>query len=83
MHRSDAAAKLRQEIFSLVASGRTEHEIVERLKQRYGARILREPDGTAGWVLQIVPTCVLLFGSLAIIRVIVHSRRRAREAGLC
>lgn len=44
-HMSDAASAMKAEICEMVANGKTEHEIVELYKSRYGLRILAEPEG--------------------------------------
>ena len=45
MHRSEIAAEMRAEIARMVQEGRTDREILDFYKARYGARILMEPEG--------------------------------------
>jgi cytochrome c-type biogenesis protein CcmH/NrfF len=61
-HMSGEAAQMRQEITEMVASGESEHQIIEAYKARYGEAILAALDGVAGVVAYTVPP---LFGLLA------------------
>jgi len=46
---------MRAEIVSMVASGKSEEQIVDVYVARYGERILREPRGAKRWWLTVVP----------------------------
>ena len=59
VHNSPAADQMRAEIAMLVASGRTETEIVDHYVARYGERILREPRGQRWLWLTLTPVFVL------------------------
>ena len=61
-HRSEVALQMRAEIASWVAQGKSDREIINTYKQRYGARILVEPEGAQWWWLQMIPWAVLLLG---------------------
>ncbi|MEZ5399875.1 MAG: cytochrome c-type biogenesis protein CcmH [Bryobacteraceae bacterium] len=70
-HHSEAANEMKAEIAALVTEGRTDREIVEVYKQRYGARILAEPEGATGVWLKTVPLAAVLVG-LALVVFVIH-----------
>ena len=47
---------MKAEIREMVASGKTDREILELYKLRYGRRILTEPEGATWWVEMLTPT---------------------------
>jgi cytochrome c-type biogenesis protein CcmH/NrfF len=53
---------MRAEIAQWVAEGKTDREIIDTYKQRYGARVLVEPEGARWWWMHVVPWVVLLAG---------------------
>ncbi|MFB3779311.1 MAG: cytochrome c-type biogenesis protein CcmH [Bryobacteraceae bacterium] len=61
-HRSEVALQMRAEIARWVAEGKSDREIIDTYKQRYGARVLVEPEGTQWWLMQVVPWVALLLG---------------------
>src|ERR1700761_6203639 len=54
-HMSAEAEDMRQEILQLVSQGKTEQQILQAYKARYGEVILAAPDGLAGKVAFGVP----------------------------
>jgi cytochrome c-type biogenesis protein CcmH len=54
-HMSPEAEQVRHEVTEMVASGRSENEILEHYKAIYGERILIVPDGSTGKVLFSLP----------------------------
>jgi cytochrome c-type biogenesis protein CcmH len=54
-HMSPEAEQMRHEVTEMVASGRSENEILEHYKAIYGERILIVPDGRTGKVLFSLP----------------------------
>jgi len=44
-HRSEIAAEMRAEISRMVAEGKSDREILDYYKAKYGPRILMEPEG--------------------------------------
>jgi cytochrome c-type biogenesis protein CcmH len=50
-HMSPEAEQMRHEVIEMVASGRSQNEILEHYKALYGERILIVPDGRTGRVL--------------------------------
>src|ERR1700724_3351319 len=76
VHNSPAADEMRAEIAALIASGRTETEIVDHYVARYGERILREPRGQ-GWLwLTLTPVFVLGCASAQLWRFLSRVKRR-------
>lgn len=61
-HRSEIALKMKAEIAAFVAAGKTDEEILEIYKQRYGMRILIEPEGARWWWTNVVPLIALALG---------------------
>ena len=61
-HRSEVALQMRSEIARWVAEGKSDREITDTYKQRYGARVLVEPEGSQWWWMHVVPWAVLLLG---------------------
>lgn len=59
-HMSPAAEQMRHEVTEMVASGRSENEILEHYKALYGERILIVPDGRIGKVLFSLPAVAFL-----------------------
>jgi cytochrome c-type biogenesis protein CcmH len=61
-HRSDTAAAMRAELRALVGQGKSDREILGFYQQRYGKRVLVEPEGAAWWVMGVVPLLAALLG---------------------
>ncbi|HOK44689.1 MAG TPA: cytochrome c-type biogenesis protein CcmH [Bryobacteraceae bacterium] len=75
-HRSETALEMKAEIARLVAEGKSDQEIFDIYKQRYGQRIMMEPEGQAKAVAVLVP---VLFGILGVL-VVAYFVRRWRAA---
>lgn len=78
-HNSEAAAKMRAEIAAWVGEGKSDAEIVDVYKQRYGLRVLAEPDGARFWWLSLIPW--LAFAAGIVVVVLVIRALRAPPAG--
>lgn len=68
-HQSDVAAQMREEVTAMVASGKSEAEIITYYRVKYGETILVVPDGLSGGLLAFTPpllfiasACFLFFG---------------------
>jgi cytochrome c-type biogenesis protein CcmH/NrfF len=61
-HRSEAALQMKAEIARWVDEGKSDRDIIDTYKQRYGARVLVEPEGSQWWWMHVVPWAVLLLG---------------------
>jgi cytochrome c-type biogenesis protein CcmH len=59
-HMSAEAEQTRHEVTEMVASGRSENEILEHYKALYGERILIVPDGRTGKILFSLPVVAFL-----------------------
>lgn len=81
-HRSEAADAMRAEIREMVLAGRTEREILDHYKQRYGARILSEPEGPVQVWGYAVPLAMLVFGCLVVLRLILRWRAVPQTPGV-
>jgi cytochrome c-type biogenesis protein CcmH/NrfF len=62
VHRSETAAQIRAEVGALVASGKSDREILDRFKSQYGARILVEPEGGLRLWAYFIPTAAAMAG---------------------
>jgi cytochrome c-type biogenesis protein CcmH len=58
-HRSDVALQMRREIEEFVRAGKSDREILDFYKQKYGPRVLVEPEGALWWWMHVVPFAVL------------------------
>ena len=76
-HMSPAAQEMKAEIAQMIVAGRTDREIVEFFKGKFGERILTEPEGAKWWVMNVVPFVLLGLGLLVTLWVI---RRMMRPA---
>jgi len=61
-HRSEVALQMKVEIARWVDEGKSDREIIDTYKRRYGARVLVEPEGSQWWWMHVVPWAVLLLG---------------------
>jgi cytochrome c-type biogenesis protein CcmH len=69
-HDSAAANQMKTEIHELVLSGRTERQILDYYKARYGTRILAEPEGSTWWIGTLTPILALVVGTFTVTRVV-------------
>ncbi len=76
-HRSEVALEMRAEINRLVAEGKSDREILDLYKSRYGLRILVEPEGQRSFWIHLAPPAVLLAGGVWVMLVIRRWRRRS------
>lgn len=77
-HRSEVAFQMKREIRTWIAEGKTDREILDAYKARYGARILADPEGSTWWWVTLTPWVALALGVL--VAVYVLRRLRARPA---
>lgn len=75
-HRSEVALEMRAEINRLVAQGKSDREILDLYKSRYGLRILIEPEGQRSFWVHFAPPAVLLAGGVWVVFLIRRWRRR-------
>ena len=61
-HRSEVALQMKAEIARWVDEGNADREIIDTYKQRYGARVLVEPEGSPWWWMHVIPWVALLLG---------------------
>jgi cytochrome c-type biogenesis protein CcmH/NrfF len=69
-HMSDTAIAMKAEMHEMIASGKSERDVIELYKSRYGARILAEPEGAVWWTATLVPLFALAIGAAAVVRII-------------
>ncbi|MDZ7637398.1 MAG: cytochrome c-type biogenesis protein [Bryobacterales bacterium] len=76
-HMSPPAQEMKTEIAQMIVAGRSDREIVDFFKGKFGERILTEPEGTQWWVMNVVPFVLLGLGLVMTLFVI---RRMMRPA---
>jgi cytochrome c-type biogenesis protein CcmH/NrfF len=79
-HMSAEAEQMRHEVTEMVASGRSETEIIDHYKALYGERILIVPDGRTGKILFALPVLISIASSgvlLLFLRKMLRARRNA------
>jgi cytochrome c-type biogenesis protein CcmH len=59
-HRSQEAEQMREEVTAMVVSGKSDREILDYYKTKYGETILVVPDGTAGALTYGIPIVVFV-----------------------
>jgi cytochrome c-type biogenesis protein CcmH len=80
-HDSQVAEEMREEVTGLVASGKSEDEIITYYRQKYGETILVVPDGAAGRLTFGIPVTVFLLASCILVFAIRKSARAGVLAG--
>lgn len=75
-HRSEIAAEMRAEISRMVAEGRSDREILDYYKAKYGPRILMEPEGQLRVWAYTIPAVASIAGLAFVILLI---RRMLRQ----
>jgi cytochrome c-type biogenesis protein CcmH len=82
MHSSEVALEMRREIRDWVAQGRSDRQILDTYKARYGARVLVEPEGRPWWMVHIVTWSAVALGLGIVLLVIRRLRPRRAVAPL-
>jgi len=77
-HMSQEAYNMRAEIHQMVLSGKSERQIIDFYKARYGMRILGEPEGAYWWIGTLTPFAVLALGLIGLILMLRKWRRSSR-----
>jgi cytochrome c-type biogenesis protein CcmH len=70
MHRSELAAEMRAEIARMVQEGRSDREILDFYKAKYGARILMEPEGQLRLWAYTIPVAASIAGLVLVVWII-------------
>lgn len=70
MHRSEVAAEMRAEIARMVQEGRSDREILDFYKAKYGTRILMEPEGQLRLWAYTIPMVAVIAGLVLVIWII-------------
>jgi cytochrome c-type biogenesis protein CcmH len=74
-HRSETALEQRVELRRLLEEGKSDREIVDWFKAKYGARVLVEPEGRLSLTAYALPAVAAILGVVLVILLI---RRWAR-----
>jgi cytochrome c-type biogenesis protein CcmH/NrfF len=70
---------MKAEIRAWVTEGKTDREILDTYIQRYGKRVLVEPEGAAWWWMHVIPW-VFLAAGLGLLIPILRRMRAVRNA---
>jgi cytochrome c-type biogenesis protein CcmH len=80
VHRSDTAAEMRAELHQLLVAGRSDREILDWFQNKYGKRVLIEPEGGASVLIYGLPAAVGLLGLAGVVWLVRRWAARARAA---
>ena len=75
-HRSELALEMRAEINRMVGEGKSDREILDHYRARYGMRILVEPEGERSFWMHLVPPIAILAGAAWVVFLIHRWVRR-------
>jgi cytochrome c-type biogenesis protein CcmH len=81
VHLSPAADQARTEVAAMIRAGKSDRQILDSFIERYGERILAEPEGTQWIVLTTVPILTLLFGTVVLGWFLSRHRTRGGTGG--
>ena len=76
VHRSPVALEIKSEIASFVSQGKTDREILDHYKAKYGVRILTEPEGATRVLANVIPWVAAVLGALGVALAIHRMARR-------
>ncbi len=79
-HRSEIAAEMRAEIARMVQEGRSDREILDFYKAKYGTRILMEPEGQLRLWAYTIPVLAVIVGLALVVWIIRRMVRPQPEA---
>lgn len=79
-HMSREAEQMREEVTQMVLAGKSEQEIIDYYKAKYGDIILVVPDGNSGIVLFTAPYLFLILGAIALVLLLRLAIRRRKAA---
>ena len=81
-HMSQEAAQMREEVTQMVLAGRSDREILNYYKAKYGETILVVPDGIAGGLTFGIPVAATLLATGILIGLAVYRTRRRPAAAV-
>jgi cytochrome c-type biogenesis protein CcmH len=76
-HRSEVALRMKAEIARMVSEGRSDGEIFDFFKQRYGQRVMVEPEGWTKRLAMLAPVVFAAFGLWFVAHFVRRWRRTA------
>lgn len=79
-HRSPTAMEQRLELSRMIQTGRSDREIIDAFKAKYGARVLMEPEGSLSLTAYTFPALAALLGLIAVIFILRRWARMAAKA---
>jgi len=78
-HRSETAMEQRLELSRLIKDGKTDREILDWFKAKYGSRVLVEPEGNLSLTAYALPALAALLGLGVVVLVLRRWARRIPE----
>lgn len=79
-HRSPTAMEQRLELSRMIQSGRSDREIIDAFKAKYGARVLMEPEGNLSLTAYTLPALAAVLGLIAVVLILRRWARSAQKA---
>jgi cytochrome c-type biogenesis protein CcmH len=80
-HDSQVAVDMRSEVTTMVASGKSEGEIITYYRTKYGETILVVPDGATGGMLTYTPVMIFLV-SVGLLLFFIKKTASTRDAAI-
>ncbi len=62
-HRSEVSLEMKAEVARFLGEGKSDREILDYYKARYGERVLVEPEGAKWWWMNVIPVLMLAGGA--------------------
>jgi cytochrome c-type biogenesis protein CcmH len=78
-HTSGTADKMRTQLHSLLADGKSDDEILNAFVQEYGKRVLIEPAGSASLLINTVPVVAGVMGLIGVAWLLKRWAARAKS----
>jgi cytochrome c-type biogenesis protein CcmH len=79
VHRSGTADEMRDELRAMLLAGRSNQDILDAFRRKYGKRVLIEPEGGASTLIYAVPGAAAVVGAAAA-AIVIRRWLRSRPA---
>ena len=78
-HMSQEAEQMREEVVQMVLAGKTDKQITDYYREKYGEVILAVPDGASGVIAYTTPFVVILIAGIALVYFLKFAIKRRTE----
>jgi cytochrome c-type biogenesis protein CcmH len=79
-HRSETAMEQKLELSKLIQEGKSDSEILDWFKAKYGARVLVEPEGSLSLTAYTLPAAAVALGLGVVVLILRRWAAKARQA---